>query len=515
MSSTGRAVIRGSVGQTLAMGVNILAGLVVLPVLVHGLGDRLYGAWALVGVVMGYYGLVELGVSGAIMRFVAGALGKGDRERADEFISTGLAICLVGSALSVAMTAALALLCSVLIDAPDDVTLFRSVFLIMGVSLALDFPTRCFRGVLRAYLRYDLVSVIETLGSLGRAAASICTVLVGGKLLALAMAVASVSIPQTAAAYYVTRHVHGRIRLNRLVVLRVRAAELLKYGLVTFVAQIADLLRTQIYPLVITPFMGLAYVTAYAIAEKLHRALTRAAAAALGPMAPVFSAQDGRGDEAALRATFYFTYKISCSLTVLLCGTAAVLGEPFILRWIGTDYAHIGAIFRILLIACGLGVSQIPGMLLLYGIAKHRRFAMANIADGAVNVACSVILIQFYGLIGMAVGTVLAAALSRLVLVPMAIAGPLGTSFVRYHAVHTLPNLLRPGVFIIAFAFAARPFLAPDYLRLASIGAVGVLLFIPFIFLIGFNARERAVLRNSASRLWDRRRGTVREKAGQ
>ena len=51
-----------------------------MPFLVHGLGDRMYGYWALVGAVLGYYGILDLGISPAVSFQLAKAIGEGDSE---------------------------------------------------------------------------------------------------------------------------------------------------------------------------------------------------------------------------------------------------------------------------------------------------------------------------------------------------------------------------------------------------------------------------------------------------
>ncbi|HLK34405.1 MAG TPA: hypothetical protein VKT29_15025, partial [Terriglobales bacterium] len=49
--------------------------LLMMPFLVHTLGDRAYGLWALVVAVLGYYGLLDLGVTPAICQHIGAALG--------------------------------------------------------------------------------------------------------------------------------------------------------------------------------------------------------------------------------------------------------------------------------------------------------------------------------------------------------------------------------------------------------------------------------------------------------
>ena len=54
---------------------SLIAGLVVMfflsPFVVHSLGNNAYGIWVLLGSLVGYLGLLDLGVRAAVTRFIA------------------------------------------------------------------------------------------------------------------------------------------------------------------------------------------------------------------------------------------------------------------------------------------------------------------------------------------------------------------------------------------------------------------------------------------------------------
>ena len=52
-----------------------LVSILVMPFVVHSLGDRDYGIWTLVGTFVGYYGVLELGFAPAVTRHLSHALG--------------------------------------------------------------------------------------------------------------------------------------------------------------------------------------------------------------------------------------------------------------------------------------------------------------------------------------------------------------------------------------------------------------------------------------------------------
>lgn len=500
MSKTAKALVRAAVSRTIAMGVTLVVGMVLVPMTVHHLGDRLYGAWVFVGIVLGYYGLLDLGLSSSISRFVSRALGQSNKNEADGIITTGLYLFSTAGSIIIAITVIVVLLCNRFVHDPEEAMLFRIVFLVMGVSLGLNFPSNCYRGVLEAHLRYDASSIIDICGVLIRAALFVWVLLHGGKLLALALVAAAVDLSRGAAIIILAQRIHGRTRLSTSLVTRARMRTLLEYGFFTFLAQVSDLLRQNVYPFIISGFLGLAAVTPYSIAEQVRGFFTRLAASILSTLSPVFSRQEGKKNEETIRWSYFFTYKISCYVGVFLVGIAAILGGDFVLRWVGEKYVTVIPILYILLVGCFFSIIQIPAMSFLYGTSRNRFYAITNAVEGITNITLSIILIRMYGLVGMAFGALIASVLNKALLLPWWVCRALNVSLLKYYLYHTLPNVVKPALFMGVAFVTARYFLAADYVRLAMVGLTVSLLFVPYIFFIGFNPQQRALLLRTVRR---------------
>ena len=75
---------------------SLLAGIAVsfylMPFLIHALGDRWYGIWALIGSITSYYALLDFGLTSAVTRFLTQALARAEKTSANAVIVTGLVI---------------------------------------------------------------------------------------------------------------------------------------------------------------------------------------------------------------------------------------------------------------------------------------------------------------------------------------------------------------------------------------------------------------------------------------
>jgi len=77
--------------------------------MVRHLGNSGYGVWALTMSVTGYLGLLDLGVRGAVTRFVAKFHARAEDENASRVLSSGLAIFVSVAVLTVAFSVGIAL----------------------------------------------------------------------------------------------------------------------------------------------------------------------------------------------------------------------------------------------------------------------------------------------------------------------------------------------------------------------------------------------------------------------
>ena len=67
-----RKLIHGSGLRVIGLAANTIIGFLLMPFLVHHLGDRNYGFWSLAGAVLGYYGILDFGIVSAV-QFYRGA----------------------------------------------------------------------------------------------------------------------------------------------------------------------------------------------------------------------------------------------------------------------------------------------------------------------------------------------------------------------------------------------------------------------------------------------------------
>src|SRR5438105_2071772 len=155
--SSAAQLTRASAFRVLSFFVTTAVSLLMMPFIVHTRGDRMYGFWALVATLLGYYGLLDFGLTPAVSQHIAVALGRDDRKSCNAVVAASLRFFLLIAALVLLLTGVVAACAPRFSRSAGDATLFSQIILILGVSTAFSFPSRVFTGFLIANLRYDLM----------------------------------------------------------------------------------------------------------------------------------------------------------------------------------------------------------------------------------------------------------------------------------------------------------------------------------------------------------------------
>ncbi len=153
---------RSLVSGYAVVGLNILYGLISVPLGLHYLSKTEYGLWMLVAQLMVYMTLIDLGMNGATVRTLIDH--KDDRESdlyGSTLVTGALVNCVQGA--FIILVGALSSLFVVHLFNVEPALLRPFVILILGQSLVIGFryATRSFWLALQAHQRFDVTGVVE------------------------------------------------------------------------------------------------------------------------------------------------------------------------------------------------------------------------------------------------------------------------------------------------------------------------------------------------------------------
>ncbi len=417
-----------------SLAATILVGFVLMPFLVHSLGDRMYGYWVLAGTILGYYGLLDLGVVSAVQFYVAKAIGEKDATFANRAVSTAF---FVFAALGLAVglvTMGVALLSHVFIKSASDASVFRAVVLIMGFGLAVGFPGRAFIGAISAYLRWDLISYIGIGFLLLRTAIIVVVIKAGWGIVSLAAVTASSDALSYAVHYFVLKRIQSEFRLSPALASLKTLKGVFHYSAITLIVKISNQLRFYIDVFVVGAMLSVSTVTHYAIASRLALSFRDLMIALFGILSPVFSQLLGSKDYSGIKRLFVLSTKLSLSIGALIACGMVLYGRGVIELWMGENY--LDAYWPLVFLATGIffEISQIPAMAYMYGVSKHHFLAYMNLTEGSLNAILSICLERSFGMNGVALGTLIPMAVAWFLIQPIYVCRQIGVPIREFYA---------------------------------------------------------------------------------
>jgi O-antigen/teichoic acid export membrane protein len=498
-NSVGRRLLSGSVLQVGNLVATAIAAFCVMPFIVHHLGDRIYGFWSLAASFIGYYSLLDFGLSSAVSQYMSIAMGRNDDSECREIFNTALRINFLLAGIALLVTVMIVAATPWLCHNPSDARLFQSVIAILGVNAALGLPVRVYGGVLYTKFRFDIQSWLTILGLVLRTGLIVWVISVGGGLLALSWVTLFATLPVTALQVWFAKREASWARIDRKSVELKMVKSLSSYSVYTFLAYIADAIRFQIDPLVISGLIGLAMVTHYRVAGVFAQYYMQIIIFSVGMLQPVFSRLHGLGDRTGIEKVFFFGTKLSSCISIFICLALIGWGRPFIIRWMGPAYVDAYWPLVVLSLAVLLDVCQKPSIDLLYATFNHRFYTYTNWAEGLLNLAFSLALARPFGILGVAMGTLIGAFLIRVVLQPWWVCRVNGIHYGMYMR-FIGRNLLYCSLLMVAATAISWWGLRPSYPFLVASAICATLIYAIGSWLVVFNPLEREYFKTALRR---------------
>ena len=498
MRSAASKLASGSMLRVLTLGINILVGLFLTPFIIHSLGDKMYGLWVLLATFIGYYGLLDLGLSNAVSRHVSKAIGASDEEGCNRVFNTGFALFLAVGLAALFLTLVVSTFAPLFFHNHEDVSLFRTVILILGVHTAIDLPMRVFHGLLHAQLRFNLVAIVSIITTILRSGLLVFVLSSGYKLVGMAFVSLTVGLLSNGILFVFAWRCYPYLKFNYSYIGRNTARTLFSYSLFVFILRIAETLRFQTDAFVITGFIGLAAVAHYNIASFMISYFGSLMGQVMGVLTPYFSQLEG-GDEReqSLKALF-FTLRISVFISTFVGFGFVAWGHPFIQVWVGTDY--LDAFPSLVVLASGVALAswQLPSVAYMFGNSQHKPLAIAGIIEGIANLVLSLLLVRPLGIVGVALGTTVPLLLNKLCFQPFYFCKVARIELADYYRKILMTGFSALGALILPVLISLN-LAGPNYFSLFAAGGLSFFLYMLGIWFIGFNSKERKILSSVAS----------------
>jgi O-antigen/teichoic acid export membrane protein len=410
-----RNLLAGTLTKYLFLFVSIVTGIFLMPFTMHHLGTSEYGLWMLVASMTAYFQLLDLGYGNGLVRQVTQADARAREDEMNVVLSTFVVVYGGLGVLALAGVAGLVLL--VVPRFPnltaEQIVTAQWVLAILGVRVAVAFPMSVFGAVTTARQRFALTTSIAIAVTLLQAAATVLILNAGYGLVPLVAATTSINLASYLAYAAAARHTFPGLRLSVRRFSTQQVREVTAFSAYVFLITIAIQLGYNIDNVVIGAFAGTSAVAVYAVAFRLadyQRQLCNQFNGLLFPVVVRFKASNQTD---ALRATLVDGTRIALGLIAGVSVCLLAFAAPVVRIWMGTGFEGSLAPLYVLAVAGVILVGAGPLGNVLLATGRQRLVAFSCLGEAVVNLGLTLWLVRRYGIVGAAIGTLVAVTVSN------------------------------------------------------------------------------------------------------
>lgn len=472
------------------------------PFIIDQLGTVGYGLWSLMLATVSFFELLDLGFSASVVKYVADARGKGDVERLKHLTATffwvyvGLGSLVLMFALSIA---------DPLIGffgIPDNQhASARIVFTTVAFQSAFGLMIGMFFGSIIGFQRQAWTNYIKIL-----------------EIVAYAVLVYALlprnSTPEMLAYLKVGTFITASIILTILCLTALKGIsisprqfsvpllkEVVNFSLYFFLIHVSLQIYLRVDALIVQTYLSLSMVALYSVASLVKEKVGALCHQLNRALSPMFAELKGAEEESNIRITFQYGSKLSIALAAPILVGLLWYATDLLVVWVGEEFRPAGIVLRILATAEMINVIHASGAHLL-SMTGHHKFSSLSLFSGQIiNLVATIILVQFMGLTGVALGTLLASVIVDMLLIHPRARRLHNFSTFEFYRLALWPSV--PGIVVmLGTLYLLERWIPPDsLLKLVALGAIGGLVFLIGFLLLGLSQHERSYFWGRGQRL--------------
>lgn len=411
-------LLAGIASNVLGKFAGVAIWFVLTPFILRRVGPGGYALWVLMGAVSSYGFLLDFGIGGAVVKYVAEHVARGEYKHAQAMIASArwlyLAIALAAVALGVAVAPYVPGWLGV---AVEQQAAARWVVILTAINVAVTIAFTPPMSVLRGLQRHDLYNGVSVVNSIVEAAAMTAALVAGWGVVGMMAAAIPVSVATGFASARLVKTTAPELPVGWRGGGPAAMRHLVSFSASLFAIQFAGRLQTKTAEFIIAAFGALTAVTPYALARRLGGIAELIAVQCFKVVMPLASQLDASSDGTRLRKLYIVSSRVAVGVAIPIAAVLTLLGAPILEHWVGREYVAHAHLVALLSLAGVIATSQWPAVEILQGMARHRVVAVASLAGGIANVGLSIALLPVLGLVGVAIATVISTAAAALFLV--------------------------------------------------------------------------------------------------
>jgi O-antigen/teichoic acid export membrane protein len=430
---SGGLIARNTLLNLIGLAAPLLVAILTIPYVVHDLGTDRFGILSLAWVVLGYFSIFDLGLGRATTKYVAEALGKGERDQVPQILWTAASFQLIlGFIGTIVLFGITDLLVERVLNIPPClITEAKDTFHLIALSVPIVLVTSSFRGSIEAAQRFDLVNAVTIPSSILTFLLPVVGLYLGFGLPGI---VALVVLARFAAFI-------AFVVINFLIIPQLRTfsgsfalfSRLFSFGGWVMISSIVSPFLVYLDRVLIGSILTIAAVSYYTAPYEMVTRIWIITGSLAMTLFPAFSALEGAKDRQRVGNLLARSIKYIFITTGPIVVFTVVYAEEILQVWLGDEFASESAVVMQIL-ALGVLINSLAHTpyALLQGTGRPDLPAKFHMIELPIYIVMVWVLVNEFGIVGAAGAWTLRVIIDTFLL--------LGASFYSYQI---SPNILK------------------------------------------------------------------------
>lgn len=401
--------LKGLSSSYLYILLSILVSFFMIPFSLHYLTKEEFGIFTVANELLLWLGLLEFGTVSVLKSKASHFLGGDKSINFNTVVSSafflqllaGLMILFIGFIMSNHM--------ETFFDLDNSVHNIDLVFQIMVLGLSLSISTNVFSSLLIAAKQVHIDNYLRIGMLLLKTIITIILLMNGFKLISLAIANLVAVVVISGIAFYRIRGVFPGLKISYANIRFMEMKSMIGKGWWFTVGGLAGIFINSLDSLLIGKFISVGIVANFVITKKLFDTAHRFIMQIFHVSRPYFGSFYGAQEYKKIQILYQLSINVSIYLTVLISIVILLINKWFISIWVGSEF-YLGDVLSMLLaFNFILQSAVIPNRILfsstLYEVKKQN---FIRIEEGVVNLILSVVLINYFGVNGAIIASIIA-----------------------------------------------------------------------------------------------------------
>lgn len=385
-----------------------LLGFLYIPILLHYIGKSEYGLYQLMGSLIAYFGIMDFGLSAAVIRFYAKYLALKDRVGMENILA--IALRCYGAVMGVMLIAGGAVY--TMLDAAfsgsmtaGEVAEAKDIFLLLLLNIVITLSTMVFRSVINAHERFLFLKGMETVQLVLQPILVVLLLMHHPSAFSVALVQTGLNLVLSfARVYYCFARLHVRIRYHYW------SHELMvsfrRLALSVFAVTLIDQVFWKTNQIILGVISGTAAVAVYSIASLIYMNYMALSTAISGVYLPHVTGMVARKEPISnLSELFIQIGRWQYYLLALVATGFIIFGKQFIALWAGSGFEDSYIITLLIILPFTVDLIQNIGLAIMQAMNRYDFRARIYFLTGILNLLLAIPLGIKYGGIGCAMAT--------------------------------------------------------------------------------------------------------------